>query len=925
MAEELTPQQKRLNEAQEELTERLTDLRSDLSTMKSDFSSFRSAMSDMTRSISQLKNPFLSHAASIIESIATYQQKTQLQKQEIEVTKSQIAQAQLAILEAKAAQQARQDDYNFLLEKQGAYQEVANAAQEQAEVLRKRNEQIESELDSAGKNIPEQATLAQQQLDAQKSEIQRLKDIAAMPISNKEMGLIDPSLANMTKDGLQQRIASLEEAASAQESEVARLNELTQLQEEQKENKRLISAADKRYAYNQERASDMNDEVFSAQKVLTDAMKEAEEVEKQKNKEVEKLNTELQKQQKELKIGAWRELSKIIVSVGSALTDFVKTVRDTQNKLGISSTNAIDVIMGNFAQSVGSFFTNATTVTGEEILAAQEAFRAEFGGVVTSSAAKDLAIQAKELGVTGQELAQARRVFMTTSMGNVGEAKAQTDRFVAEFQKRGLTSKDAMEAITKNSELFARNGNRFAQSFVRAAAEAKKIGVDLGKIDQVGDNIIGDFEGFLTKMSELGAMGFGFDSQRLAEIAEGGDTGALMNELRSQLAAQGKDLTNLRRSEQLALSQAFGVSMAELQRMSAPTEGSGEQLTEQEQTNSLLTVIADKLGNVATILGGVMGVLAGVQTALLYRIVANTGSSGGVIKTLFGGGKGTTAGGGATAGTAAAGTRISEAAGTSLPSGGMLSGLGSGLQGLAAGVSAFANGPALLGLAAVTASIIGLGFALRIAAPGIEAIGKALKSAFEGIGTIIASAGEALGSMFEGLAELKPSQMLALAVTMPILATSLGLFAITSLAAAPGLFIFTNRITKLAELAPGIQLLTTSFTQLNTAILAFNNIDTEKLARVKEITTPNVTTGITNMANAAAGIMTSATSLLTKGESTSPTPQVNVDLAPLEKKLDGVVAAIGRMSVQLDGNKVGRVVANTVSSTSQVGVLARSS
>jgi hypothetical protein len=229
---------------------------------------------------------------------------------------------------------------------------------------------------------------------------------------------------------------------------------------------------------------------------------------------------------------------------------------------------------------------------------------------------------------------------MTQTMGDTGAAKSAQDKFIGEFQKKGLTSKDAMAAIGQNSELLARNGTRFATSFARAAADAKKIGVDLSKVDQVGDNIIGDFEGFLEKQAELGAMGFGFDSNRLAEVAETGDTGALFNELRSQLAATGKDITKLRRSEQLALSGAFGISMEELQRMAGPDAGSGEETLSPEELQKDSNASLGSLVNLAEVAGVTLGIIA-VSVGLIAKAML-TRAGGNIASKILSRGAGTT-------------------------------------------------------------------------------------------------------------------------------------------------------------------------------------------------------------------------------------------------------------------------------------------
>lgn len=320
-------------------------------------------------------------------------------------------------------------------------------------------------------------------------------------------------------------------------------------------------------------------------------------------------------------------LKKYIGNVGAALTSLVAGIRETQQQFGIAADQAAQLKIGNVVASITSYVDSLksgfskTAVTAEQIAKAQSDFQAEFGGVLTSDAAKRLAEEATRLGVTTAQLATARRVFMTQSMGDIGGAIRAQDKLFTQFRQSGLTNKDAMEAVAKYSELYARNGIRFADSLNRAAADAKKIGVDLSKVDQVGDSIIDNFEGYLEKQSELGAMGFNFDSNRIAQIAETGDTGALFKELRSQLAATGKDITNLRRSEQLALSSAFGIPISELQRMAAGTAGSGEELlTDQQQGNKTLVSILNALSLIGTIMSGISMILGVVHSALLWKI-----------------------------------------------------------------------------------------------------------------------------------------------------------------------------------------------------------------------------------------------------------------------------------------------------------------
>jgi|694.fasta_scaffold00044_63 hypothetical protein len=64
-------------------------------------------------------------------------------------------------------------------------------------------------------------------------------------------------------------------------------------------------------------------------------------------------------------------------------------------------------------------------------------------------------------------------------------------------------------------------------------------------------------------------------------------------------------------------------------------------------------------------------------------------------------------------------------------------GVGSAMQGIAVGFKSFASPQVALGVGVVTAGIIGLGFALKLAAPGIIAIGKAIGEVIGSIGDFI--------------------------------------------------------------------------------------------------------------------------------------------------------------------------------------------
>jgi hypothetical protein len=322
-----------------------------------------------------------------------------------------------------------------------------------------------------------------------------------------------------------------------------------------------------------------------------------------------------------------------VATAANSLTDgmqkLVSTINKTQEQFGLAAGQAANLKVDNIVSSFNSYVESAKSlfsgkpefgVSAEMIEGVQAAYQNEFGGILTADAAKDLAMQARTMGVTAEQLTKARRVFTTQSLGNVAEAKKSQDKFIAEFAKKGLTSKDAMQAISQYSELLARNGTRFAQSFTRAAADAKKIGIDLNKVSQFGDSLINNFEGFLEGTATLGAMGFNLDSNRLAQISETGSDADLYNELKSQLASTGKDITKLRRSERLELESMFGMTIGEMQRMAGETPDDDTKSPEELQleANGFLSKMAVGMDLMTQLLG----VIANVALA---AIAINTG------------------------------------------------------------------------------------------------------------------------------------------------------------------------------------------------------------------------------------------------------------------------------------------------------------
>jgi len=192
------------------------------------------------------------------------------------------------------------------------------------------------------------------------------------------------------------------------------------------------------------------------------------------------------------------------------------------------------------------------------------------------------------------------------------------------------------------------------------------------------------------------------------------------------------------------------------------------------------------------------------------------------------------------AGGAGAGNITDKITSKGAGAGSVLRGLGAGMKALAAGFRAFANPMVAAGVGVVTLAIIGLGVALRIAAPGIVAVGTAIKSVLEGvatvvtaigtaIATVITSIGGAIANVFKSISLLSPVQLIAVGASLYVLGASLVGFTAAGLLAIPTLLIIANRITALSSAASGVQVLANSFKELVATIEKLNATDLGKL------------------------------------------------------------------------------------------------
>lgn len=234
------------------------------------------------------------------------------------------------------------------------------------------------------------------------------------------------------------------------------------------------------------------------------------------------------------------------------------------------------------------------------------------------------------------------------------------------------------------------------------------------------------------------------------------------------------------------------------------------------------------------------------QTALLEKIEKNT-ASGNAAKSV--------------APAEGSGGGILGGIGLALKSlGGGLAGLGRGagagiqalLFGLARGLAALANPATLIGLGAVTLAVMGIGKALEMAAPGIEAFGNAAEKIISGIAEGVVAIVNSITDAIERLASIDGMNLIQVGAGLLAVSAGLATFGAANAVAGVGNLVGgllskvsgqkspVDQIIALGESGANIEKAGIGVEKLGNGLKAFSSIDADKIKAIAALPTDKI-------------------------------------------------------------------------------------
>lgn len=547
--------------------------------------------------------------------------------------------------------------------------------------------------------------------------------------------------------------------------------------------------------------------------------------------------TSEQKQILENQASAFKTIEDKINALGSTLTTYLQRPQALIGGLVIGAGVLVDKF-ADVNKQLGNGFDilNSTTISAgllgfifEDSVSTVTALANEFGGVeaATFKTQASVGLIASNMGISNTEAVSLMGSFATLNDGSTDIA-ADMIKTTQEFAKQnGVIPADLMKDLASNTEAFALYGKDGGKNLIQAAAAAKKMGVELKTMTTITDTLL-DFESSITKELELGAMlGKNINLDRARALAFEGKTEEAVSETLKSLGGI-EQFNKMDVFSKRATADLLGISVDELSKMvsnqeKAATKGAIIQKEFSMIGETINAGLNNYLGTSLKGLGGMITMAGDLGLGFkslgidMGGIVKSTGQ---VLKNILGMVAGPVLGGLKTVGSSLANTGVGKAIGgfkdklfkgvgdkatesisdkmtdsvggdkKSKGVGGFMKGMGAGIKSLAS-IPVVAIGKLALIMGTLTLAIIGIGYALKLAAPGIEAFGTAISNIVSAVGGVIIGLVGALGDMFTKISSVASPELalsiLGLAGGFYALTASLAAFSVAGIAAIPSM------------------------------------------------------------------------------------------------------------------------------------------
>ena len=438
-------------------------------------------------------------------------------------------------------------------------QNLSKGEKDAIEAFKKKN----TEAQKAQKLAESLADKQKQGLNISDSQVQRAKDMAA--IKQEEVSSAGASLSLQAE-----QIINLEQQQQL-------LAENARYLEEQAERLKNINSAQGLFGKSLEGASKLLNKVGLGSSVIGKAFSTA----AAKTKEFAIKATDGGKKSLgamgKLKVAAKGFGAALTTSLGpiSIITGLITTIVSAFNKgkdaakrlsdetTGLSRTLGVSKSTANeLASEIRGIGAEMGITGGDAIAAAGSIYSALDGSErLSRNTLATFTKLNKFAGFTADDIANIQKFSKLAGKEGaiVAEEMATTARESIKANKLNVSMRGLMQAVGKQSAIVKLNTKGSAQELVKQVAQAKKLGLEMSKVEDIAGSLL-DFESSIAAEMEAELLtGKELNLEKAREAALNGDNATLMDEIASQFGSI-EEFQNMNRIGQEAFAKSIGMS-----------------------------------------------------------------------------------------------------------------------------------------------------------------------------------------------------------------------------------------------------------------------------------------------------------------------------------------------------------------------------
>ena len=275
-----------------------------------------------------------------------------------------------------------------------------------------------------------------------------------------------------------------------------------------------------------------------------------------------------------------------LIAVLTLIKKINKELGETRTNLGVSALEAAKIRARIVLIGEGLKFVGLEAKDAEESF---QAIRKTFGGIdsATSTFVANLAKAQLNTGATSAQLANLLAIQESVTSSSREALLAQLKTVSAAIRLEGVAPDAVFAELAENAEAVALNIRDGGDSLIKAAVQARKLGVEFRTVTGIADKLL-DFENSIESQLKASVLlGREINLDRARQLALNNDLAGALEEVVTQVGGEA-EFNELNRVQRQALADSVGVSVSELSRLvrdnaNAGIEGVASSFTDVEK------------------------------------------------------------------------------------------------------------------------------------------------------------------------------------------------------------------------------------------------------------------------------------------------------------------------------------------------------